>query len=296
MANFVGEVILVGFNFAPSGFAFCDGQLLSIEDNDALYQVIGTTYGGDGETTFALPDLRGRVPIHQGQGTGSVYTIGEMDGVEAVTLITPQLPGHTHAINIGTMTATAKCRNSAANSHSPAGRLPAVASNAAPFTDDTLSIGSTPARAVHITELRARVDAVRSQLRLGTFTYADGTINRSTTTILAQHILELRTSLAQAYAAAKLTPPVYTDPDLGVGIPIKAAHIAELRSAVVATGITTSTPYANAAADADMQSGAIAIGGTAAATATGGSQPHNNMQPSLTLGYCIALTGTFPTQ
>jgi microcystin-dependent protein len=94
---FVGEIRMVGFNFPPVGWAFCDGQLLPISENDVLFTLIGTTYGGDGQTTFALPDLQGRMPIHQGQGPGtSNYTIGEKAGVETVTLTTNQIPAHTH--------------------------------------------------------------------------------------------------------------------------------------------------------------------------------------------------------
>lgn len=94
---FIGEIRLVGFNFAPAGWAVCGGQIMAIAQNDALFALIGTTFGGDGQTTFALPDLRGRVPIHMGQGPGtSNYVIGETGGTEAVTLIAPQLPSHVH--------------------------------------------------------------------------------------------------------------------------------------------------------------------------------------------------------
>ncbi len=91
---------MFGGNFAPSGWAMCQGQLIAISENDTLFQLIGTTYGGDGQSTFALPDLQGRVPIHQGQGPGITqnYTIGEKAGVENVTLTTGQLPVHTHSL------------------------------------------------------------------------------------------------------------------------------------------------------------------------------------------------------
>jgi microcystin-dependent protein len=89
---YIGEIRMFGGNFAPTGWAFCDGQLVPISENDALFQLIGTTYGGDGEETFALPDLRGRVPVHQGNGV----TIGETFGVESVTLTTQQIPAHVH--------------------------------------------------------------------------------------------------------------------------------------------------------------------------------------------------------
>src|SRR3982751_6487214 len=101
MSNpFLGEIRMAGFNFAPRGWAFCAGQLLPISQNDALFALVGTTYGGDGQTTFGMPDLRGRVPINQGQGPGlSNYVMGQMSGTESVTLITAQIPPHSHAIN-----------------------------------------------------------------------------------------------------------------------------------------------------------------------------------------------------
>lgn len=94
---YLGEVFLFAGSYAPVGYAKCDGSLLPISENDALFTLIGTTYGGDGETTFALPDLRGRVPIHQGVGPNGInYQMGDNGGVEAVTLIPNQMPAHTH--------------------------------------------------------------------------------------------------------------------------------------------------------------------------------------------------------
>ena len=99
MSNpFIGEIRMVGFNFPPLSWAFCDGQQMAIAQNDTLFQLIGTTYGGDGQNTFNLPDLQGRVPIHQGQSPGtSNYQIGQLSGTETVTLIASQLPAHAHA-------------------------------------------------------------------------------------------------------------------------------------------------------------------------------------------------------
>lgn len=91
---YVGEIRIFAGNFAPAGWMFCEGQLLAISENDTLFQLIGTTYGGDGEETFGLPDLRGRVPIHQG---GS-FIQGQTGGVEAVTLTVGQIPGHNHVL------------------------------------------------------------------------------------------------------------------------------------------------------------------------------------------------------
>jgi microcystin-dependent protein len=116
---------MFGGNFAPAGWAFCEGQLLPISENDALFNLIGTTYGGDGQSTFGLPNLSGRVPVHQGQGPGlSNRTIGELGGVESVTLTTQQLGGHTHALvatqNVG-------------NQSNPQGQLMAAGTNVLMF-------------------------------------------------------------------------------------------------------------------------------------------------------------------
>jgi microcystin-dependent protein len=89
---YIGEIRMFGGNFAPQGWAFCNGQLLAISEYDALFTLIGTTYGGDGQTTFALPNLQSRVPMHQGNG----HVLGEMGGVETVTLTVSQLPSHIH--------------------------------------------------------------------------------------------------------------------------------------------------------------------------------------------------------
>jgi len=93
---YIGEIRMVGFNFAPVGWQLCDGTLLPINENSALFNLIGTTYGGDGQSTFAVPDLRGRVPIHFGTGPGNSFQIGQMGGATQVTLTTPQIPSHTH--------------------------------------------------------------------------------------------------------------------------------------------------------------------------------------------------------
>jgi len=89
---YLGEIRMVGFNFAPVGWAPCDGRLLAIADNDALFNLIGTTYGGDGQTTFALPNLQGRAPVHVGSG----FVLGQAGGSESVTLTANQIPAHSH--------------------------------------------------------------------------------------------------------------------------------------------------------------------------------------------------------
>ena len=89
---FIGEIRMFAGNFPPNGWAFCNGALLAIDQNDALFNLIGTTYGGDGQTTFALPDLQSRVPVHVGPG----FALGQQAGVETVTLTTSQIPAHSH--------------------------------------------------------------------------------------------------------------------------------------------------------------------------------------------------------
>ena len=94
---YVGEIRMFAGNFAPAGWMFCSGQLIPISENDTLFNLIGTTYGGDGQNTFALPDLQSRIPIHMGTGSsGTNYTMGQNGGVESVTLTTQQIPSHTH--------------------------------------------------------------------------------------------------------------------------------------------------------------------------------------------------------
>ncbi|ESE42199.1 phage tail protein [Shewanella decolorationis] len=98
---FIGQISMFAGNFAPRGWAFCNGQLLSIAQYTALFSIIGTTYGGNGQTTFALPNMQGRVPVHQGQSPGtSQYVLGEMAGQETVTLTSSQMPIHNHAVDL----------------------------------------------------------------------------------------------------------------------------------------------------------------------------------------------------
>jgi microcystin-dependent protein len=171
---FVGEIRMFGFNFVPQGWQACDASLLSISDNSALFALIGTTYGGDGQNTFAVPDLRGRVPIHQGQGPGlSNYVIGQVAGNETITVTPQQMPAHTHAV---------------------------IATTA-------LASTGTPGSAV-----------------------IPGAVTNDTTYV--------------------------TDITGLTGIPTAPATV----------------------------------------TAAGGSQPHENTMPTLTVGYCIALDGIFPSQ
>jgi len=104
---FIGTIMMAGFNFAPVNWLFCNGQTLSIATYNALYLLIGTTYGGNGTTNFALPDLRGRVPLHKGTGPGlSTYTLGQTGGSEYVALTEAQIPAHTHAVRSSTAAGT----------------------------------------------------------------------------------------------------------------------------------------------------------------------------------------------
>jgi microcystin-dependent protein len=112
---FMGEVRMFGGNFAPRGWAFCNGQLLSIAQNSALFSLLGTTYGGDGVQTFALPNMQGRFPMHWGNGQGLTQrTLGEMSGTENVTILTSQMPSHNHPIGANT---------SDGNTEAPAGAV-----------------------------------------------------------------------------------------------------------------------------------------------------------------------------
>jgi microcystin-dependent protein len=100
---YVGEIRIFAGNFAPTGWMFCEGQLLPISENETLFQLIGTTYGGDGQSTFALPDLRGRIPLHQGNG----FILAETGGAEEITLTVQQIPAHSHPMVASTNNATA---------------------------------------------------------------------------------------------------------------------------------------------------------------------------------------------
>src|SRR5438128_2204509 len=114
---FVGEIRMFGGSFAPAGWAFCSGQLMAIAENETLFQLIGTTYGGDGQSTFGLPDLQGRLPLHQGNG----FVLAQNGGVETVTLTTQQIPAHTHPMLASTSPGT---QNAPSNSVTAASANP----------------------------------------------------------------------------------------------------------------------------------------------------------------------------
>jgi microcystin-dependent protein len=139
---FVGQIMMIGFSFNPVGWALCNGQLMAIAQNETLFNLIGTTYGGDGQTTFALPDLRGRVPIHQGQGASlSNYIVGELSGLETVTLNVSQLASHQHVLNPA-------ASQSEPTSEVPAGNYPAVGGYYATTTNSGAPMGAPTLAAV----------------------------------------------------------------------------------------------------------------------------------------------------
>lgn len=124
---YIGEIRMFGGNFAPAGWMFCEGQLLPISENDALFQLIGTTYGGDGQSTFALPDLRGRLPLHQGSG----FTLAQSGGVEEVTLTINQMASHSHPFTASTSGGTGS---------NPQGNVPAQSPQIKPYIEDTSNV------------------------------------------------------------------------------------------------------------------------------------------------------------
>lgn len=134
---FVGEIRMFGGNFAPAGWAFCQGQLMAIAENDTLFTLIGTTYGGDGQSTFGIPDLQGRAPMHAGQGPGisQTYQLGEKAGVETVTLTTNQLPIHNHSFLASI---------SAPSSTDPTNQVIAQSSQIHMFTEDVTNKQMNP--------------------------------------------------------------------------------------------------------------------------------------------------------
>jgi microcystin-dependent protein len=186
---YLSQIDMFSFGFPPKGWAMCNGQLLPINQNQALFSLLGTTYGGDGRVNFALPDLRSRIAIGFGQGPGlAPYSLGERSGAETRTLSLNEMPAHTHPVDITNLIANARCKNGLADQHSPVGNVPGVGTTA------------------------------------------------------------------------------------------------------------STTVYSSADPDANMSASSLVVGGTAAANSSGGGQPHSNVQPYLTINFCIALQGIFPSQ
>ncbi len=137
---FVGQIKMFAGNFAPQGYAFCDGQLLAISQNDALFSLLGTIYGGDGRTTFGLPGLRGRIPVHQGTGPGlAPRTLGSKGGAETVTVTPQQLPTHSHTFQASTATG---------DQSNPSGACLAGSANLRLYRDVGTSTNLAPATAI----------------------------------------------------------------------------------------------------------------------------------------------------
>jgi microcystin-dependent protein len=140
---FVGEIRMFAGNFAPRGWAFCDGQLLAVSQNDALFSLFGTIYGGDGRTTFGLPDLRGRIPIHAGHGPGlSERRLGAKMGEEKVTLTVNQLPSHNHE--------PMQASTNAGTGNAPFGQLPANSPSVDLWIEDSQSENLASAAISHV--------------------------------------------------------------------------------------------------------------------------------------------------
>ncbi|AWK03650.1 phage tail protein [Flavobacterium crocinum] len=140
---YVGEIRMFAGNFAPAGWMFCQGQLLPISENETLFQLIGTTYGGDGQSTFALPDLQGRIPIHSGQG----FILAETGGAEQVTLTVNQIPAHNHALLATTNLAdTASPAGSLLSTNPPGNKMFSSATPATPLNGSSIAAtgGSQP--------------------------------------------------------------------------------------------------------------------------------------------------------
>ncbi len=158
---FIGEIKLFGFNFAPKGYALCNGAIMSIAQNTALFSLLGTVYGGNGQTTFGLPDLQGRAPIGQGQGQGlPAYTIGAKAGATSVTLTTANMPAHVHAVNgmvvkMGVFTGVGE-------DSSPNGNYPATAGS------DLYAGSSTPNNFMGPAQVSGTTDVAGGNLPIGT--------------------------------------------------------------------------------------------------------------------------------
>jgi microcystin-dependent protein len=137
---FVAEIRIFPFNFAPKGWAFCDGQLMPLSQNTALFSLLGTTYGGDGKSNFALPNMQGNVPMHPGQGPGlSLHDLGETGGSETVTLLESEIPPHAHAMMGATPPATSNLANGFILTRSVNGSAYGAAANLATLDPNTLT-------------------------------------------------------------------------------------------------------------------------------------------------------------
>lgn len=136
---FVAEIRIFPFNFPPTGWAFCNGQLLPINQNTALFSLLGTTYGGDGRVTYALPNMQGSVPMHPGQGPGlSLYDWGEAGGADTVTLLTSELPAHSHSFGVTDQLGEDRTASAEILSKSVGGNIYGAPANLVPLSDNAL--------------------------------------------------------------------------------------------------------------------------------------------------------------
>lgn len=262
---YIGEIRTVGFPFAPVGWALCDGQLLSIAENDALFNLIGTTYGGDGQNTFALPNLQGKVPLHMGQGAGlSSYVIGEEVGVETITLQVKHLPSHSHYL---------QCVGASADTK-----------------DATLGVYAVPLVAGHSQDFYSQDGPYKLSYTngvpvAGTFSMhldfvvaVDNIPYNTSAPALQTSINNNAVGVSVLCRGGPLPTPIY----MKLLKPGRSSDFAVVENDTTGCGIAISFEGTNLASNA-LQ-------------AVGASQPHDNMQPYLTINFIIALEGIYPTQ
>ena len=341
MPPYIGDIRIFAGNFNPNGWLFCNGQLLPISENDNLFQLIGTTYGGDGEETFALPDLRGRVPTHQGNG----FTLGEAAGVENVTLTQQQIPVHSHpalaSANQGTESnptnavlsnsqgadpfiEDAPTGNMAPTSISPVGGSQPH-TNMQPYTGINYIISLFGVFPDPTSGTLGVPQPFVAEIRPFPFNFAP-----SGWAMCNGQLLPISPNTAlfsllgtvyggdgkSTFALPDIKGRVIVHPGMGPGLSPRQqgemagnetvtllaseipAHTHTLRASLDDADLSIPTPGRTLA---KSQGGNIygPVGSTAALSPqalapAGGSAPHNNMQPYLTLNYCIALQGIFP--
>jgi microcystin-dependent protein len=346
MSNpFIGEIRLFAGNFEPQGWAFCNGQLLPISENDALFNLIGTTYGGDGQTTFALPDLRGRVPVHQGTG----FILGQAAGVEEVTLTVSQTPAHSHPVIASTNNATTANAQTNVLAQTPSytpyisGFTPNTALNAAsvdpnggsqPHTnfqpylcvDFIISLfGVFPPQSW---EERGVSDPFVAEIRIFPFNFApkgwafcDGQLLPISQNTALFSLLgttyggdgKSNFALPDLQGRAPMHPgqgPGLSLHDLGETggtdtVTLLNAEMPAHQHGLLATGqpgedaAPSPTEALGRSVGANLyqtSSANLVQLAPAALSTTGGSQPHNNLQPYLTLNFNIALQGVYPSR
>ncbi len=282
---YLGEVDLFAGNFAPRGWAFCDGQILPIDQNQSLYALLGTTYGGDGRTTFALPDLRGRVAVHPGTGDGlSSRQLGQKFGVDDVTLTVNQLPAHGHNIEhpwLGNLATEGAGGN---QSHTIV--QPSLGLNHTITTQ-----GIYPSRDKGLDSFIAEIDLFAGNFAPRSSLFPDGQL------LPVADNEALFSLIGTTYGGDGRTNVAL--PDLrgravmhaGDGPGLTPRRLGEETGVEEAT--LTATQLASHNHFWDDTEDIFAFGYT---TSTGGSQPYNNVQPSLALNYMIALQGVYPSR